>query len=336
MNEIPADRPDLVIEQKIQEATGGITVTIDEIDKEIAAIQKLIKKSPFLRLKHVLGQDSDEAEQLYLLNLRRDIERRKLEDVPNRIAGQIKRNRRSYQLFWIRNFLGDPVNDNKYREFNVWKFYLIERDFPYDDGGDFYEKFDEHKKAEIDEKRRLHFPNDTMRGIKDTLNNAGKVDLTLYDTSDPWPQMQHGFFIDLLVDLGFALDHSMRRGIAAMHADMSIDTHALDEFAGQSPFKSGWRFINENWLNISSGEKAEGYLRAQGDAALAETRFSKNQSPEMNPVLSKLCHDWGIPHLYAQLSYQRNGPDIKVELRLQKEIIIVDAQAVDSSLLKIP
>ncbi|MFH0942597.1 MAG: hypothetical protein V1810_00290 [Candidatus Beckwithbacteria bacterium] len=322
MTEVVSKGRDPVIEQRIHETTESCRAEIEKINQRIATLQAQIEKSPFLRLKQKMGQNFNGKQQLG--NLKSEIRRRlcELEEIPGEITRQIKNNRRSYQLFWIRNFLGDPADINQYRKFEVWNFWRIGKNFPYDGGND-------ENRLDQDEKR-VRFPKDIIQKIRDTLKTDGKIKLTLYDTSDPRPQMRHESFIDLLVELGFAIDESMQRGIAAMHADTGINIHALERFKEQSPFKSGWRFAREDWLDFNPNGSVSGYLRAEGDRAFADKRPDLSQSLESNPVLSKLCHEWQVPHLYAELTYQRTNQDIKVELDVQKEIDLIDIKPLDS------
>lgn len=305
---------DPVIKQRIQEALERKRLEIEEYDEAIRECEENIAASP-LPLKILSGlrlrTSPEETRKQRLITYKDSMERYSLPQIPEKVRRQIKLNRRSYQLYWLRKFLGDPTNGRTKIPF---------LDFPYDGGRDDRE---ENKKV-YNEDRTFCGPDDILKAVElSALEGDGRT-IILYDTSDPSLQPRYEVVIDALTKLGFAIDESARRSEAAILADTSLDIHALDEFEGRALSRPGHRMLYEDWIHISDRDNtASGSFWIQGYEN-PEEHGGFGDFTEINPKLSELCKKWSIEHLTAGLTYERTPLDMKLSLQVDKNPKIID------------
>lgn len=312
----PREQLDPVTKQRIEEALEREWQEIREYDEAIEQLKKNITASPLpLRiLKRLKLIKFPEEEQIERLQAYRDsIESYTLPRIPEKVERQIKNNRRSYQLYWLRKFLGDPMSE---------KTGIPSIDYPYDEGKrHHFNKDDEYDAQTIEEKRSFRGPDGILSDTSYFVTNEGQANIVLYDTSDPRPQPRYTTVIDALTKLGFAVDESGRRSHAAMMADTGLNIHALDEFQGRALERQGHRMLYEDWINIfESDNNASGSFLIQGYKKPKE----HGGFAEVNPMLSELCNKWDIDHLTAGLIYERTPLDMKLSLRVDKNPKIID------------
>jgi len=309
---------DPVILERIEETLERKRQEIKEYDEAIEELKKSLAATPLpLKLLKRLGlKKSPEEERLQRLQEYRDnLEKYSLPEIPEKVRRQIKSNRRSYQLYQLRKFLGDPMTE---------KTGIPSIDYPYDEGRErYYNEVDSYNAQTIEERRSFRGPDDILRDISPRVINKGSTDILIYDTSSPRPQPRYTTVIDALTKLGFAIDESGRRSHAAMMADTSLDIHALDEFQGRALEKQGHRMLYEDWINIfESDNKTSGSFWIQGYKK-PEEHGGLGGYKEINPMLSKICKDWNIDHLTAGLLYERTALDTKLSLQVSKNPNII-------------
>lgn len=321
LDEVPVKRGfagkplDPVVGQRIREETGYLRSSLDEIKRKIEALEEVRpvatnipwhtkilgglkgNSGKTLPSKHVVDPVAQE------LIYQRQVVESELRWKPRHIEEQIKHNRSSRQLYNVMRFLGDQPS----RELQDY----------YYDGGVSYPKEDDSYRRYSDSGLVLW---DLSLDVAQAGGYNGKV-IILYDTSEPRAQMTAESFVDTMLRFGFALDETSPRLVAAMQADTGLDPEALNAFRGGdfgSDNSYGRLPDEKEWLHVSSdGKSANGLLHIEGDQGF-DPEAKNSDSPGFSPALSKLCREWGIPHLSADLIYTRiptSDVSIVVEFR---------------------
>ena len=314
------DTPDPVVRQRIQEETAYLKEQIDGTDELIREKEIELAKSAsgtqatslanrlFRRTRKPAETAVDPA--LHKLKLNKADLAYQLEDAPRRIEGRIGQNRRSLHLYDLRNFLGDPIDLNGRK---------APFEFPFDGGrkdcGNDYKlrqrRFDNGQKLLVRAKQALQ-------------KSDGKI--VLYDTSDPYPQARHEIIIDVLTELGVAGDESLKRGFAVLDADTGLNPDAMDDFTQRSPHRPAHRLLIDDWIHTSDDRStARGYLLLEGHQNAPKAEESLGEQVIKKGSVSQLCDKWDIPHLYAELIYDRTSTDTRLTLELHEQLNIIDA-----------
>src|SRR3989338_471843 len=282
-----SEQLDFIIQRRIQEAIEKVRQEIGEYDEAIKECEEDLAASPLpLKILNRLKPKKSpiEIRKKKLQEFRYILSNYKLPEIVRMVEKQIKLNRRSHQLYWLRKFLGDPTSAGKTNNPDF--------DFPYDTGDPYREDL-----APNEYRRVYQTADEILKYIKSSATKGDRRSIVLYDTSDPSPQPRCEVVIDVLTQLDFAVDESARRGLAAMKADTGLDIHALYEFQGRNPFRPGHRMTDRDWIK-GSDNSATGYLRIEG-------------GPE-------LCKSWGIGNLLTELTYERTALDTKLSLQVNK------------------
>lgn len=333
-SEIIQASPDPVINQRIAERRQQIQNRIDDIDYSIHTIgkwqtahslpQRLVR---VLTGRREVNADNDELNPEFIKLLQDPDRRRELsgrlsgdigiltynfENAAREVEEQIRANRRSHQLYWLRQFLGDPVKPEELRKREIIPYY----DYPYDGG----RRDKTHGKVN-EESRLFRSIDEVVTRCREVIKQGGRS-ITLYDTSIPQVQARHAVVIDALERFGFSIDEGLKRSRAVMAADSGINPHALDEFSNRSPDRPAHRFLRDDWI-VSSGKTAKGYIRLEGHQY--DTRSDSNKK------LIQLCREWNIPNLIVELSYERTAKDMRLTLDLHREQVVIDAYTISPS-----
>lgn len=152
ISETIQDTPDPVIQQRIEERRQRIQAEIRETERSIQTANKwpAARALPqrILRVLKKGGEgdvDNGELNPEFIKLLQNPNKRKvllqrlltdkailtfNLERAARVVEGQIKANRRSHQLYWLRQFLGDPVKSEDISTREILPYYA----FPYDGG----------------------------------------------------------------------------------------------------------------------------------------------------------------------------------------------------------
>ena len=307
LDEVPPEKDmfgnpvDPVVGRRIREETDYLRARLDKINQGIEDLERVQSEEPSVPWhKRVLGgltgRKSLPGEPVvdpvaWDLNYQRQVVESELGWKPRDIREQIEHNRKSRQLYPLMRFLGDEPSGNM-------------QDYYYDAGGVPYPREEDLYRRFKDLHQVLWALN--LRGARIRGYSGGVI--TLYDTSQPRPQMTIECFVDAMLKFGFASDLTLQHSMAVPLADTGLDPEALDKFGGGefgSDNSFGKMMGEKEWLHVlHDGKSANGFLHIEGDQEFDPTT-DRSDSPNLSPALSELCREWGFSHLSADLIYTR-------------------------------
>lgn len=237
-----------------------------------------------------------------------------MEHAAESVTTQIRNNRRSIQRVYINYFFDSSIGDVRLPN-------LDDYDSPYD------REFADHAYG-----YRTYSTSEDVYFFARCAFEQGRP-FILYDTSDPRIQMNSITLIDVLVELGFAVNEKGRRGMDVMRADTGLDIHALEKYRNDSLFRQGCRLKRRPTIYREKDGSVTGSLSLPKDIEsvnatlpqVASRKAKENRADAEQDGLSKFRELWGVSDLGATLTYTRTKLDTKITLEFYRCKGVIDA-----------